>query len=80
MTLYKKYANTEAIGVMPLSNWGGIEILDILNGIEDYAVACFNWGTSQQKIRRHKISTSPSGRMYIRKEGVRYYLDSFLKV
>lgn len=78
--LYKKYAETRACGVFPLNCFGGVEILDIQCGIEDYAVACFNFGTGRYKIRRHKIQTSESGRAFIRKEGERYYFDQIMKV
>ena len=78
--LYKRYAETRACGVYPMCNFGGLEILDIENGIDDYAVACFNFGTGRQKIRRYKIQVSESGRAFIRKEGVRYYFDQIMKV
>ena len=75
--LYKKYADTKAIGVCPLSNFGGVELLDIINGWDDYAVACFNFGTGRQKIRRYKIQWTDSRNSvpYIKKEGVRYYIN-----
>jgi len=78
MPLYKKYADTEPIGTLCLGNWGGLEILDIEYGIDDYAIACFNWGTGRQQIRRHKIMYTPSGRSYIRKQGTRYYFDQMM--
>lgn len=77
--LYKKYENTKPIGVQCISNWGGLEILDIEYGIDDIAIASFNFGTRQQ-IRRHKIQTTPAGRLYIRKQGIRYYLDEIMKI
>lgn len=80
MALYKQYAETKAIGVMPMNNFGGIEILDIIHGIDDYAVACFNFGTGRQQIRRHKICCSESGRTYIKKQGTRYYFDQIMRV
>lgn len=80
MPLYKKYADTEPIGTLGLCNWGGLEILDIEYGIDDYAIACFNWGTGRQQIRRHKITYTPAGRSYIRKQGTRYYSDQILRV
>ena len=78
MPLYKKYADTKAIGVCPLCNFGGVEILDIINGWDDYAVACFNFGTGRQKIRRYKIQWTDSREStpFIRKEGVRYYFSN----
>ena len=78
--LYKKYAETKAIGVYPMSNWGGLEILDIEYGIEDYAIACFNFGNGRRNIRRYKIYSTPSGDSYIRKEGRRYYFSDIMRV
>lgn len=78
--LYKKYANAKAIGVLPLCNFGGLEILDIEYGIEDYVIACFNFGNGRYDFRRHKICTTPSGRQYFRKQGTRYYFDEVMRV
>lgn len=77
MPLYIKYGETKAIGVIPMSNFGGIEILDMDS---EYIVACFNFGTGRQQIRRHKIEASCSGRNYFRKQGRRYYFDEVLNV
>lgn len=78
--LYKKYADTKAVGCYCMSNFGGLEILDIENGFEDYAVACFNFGTGRQKIRRHKIQRTLTGRPFIRKNGIRFYFDEIMRV
>ena len=80
MALYEKYKNTLPIGVFAMCNFGGIEILDIIYGINDYVIACFNFGTGRQQIRKHKICYTPSGRAYIRKQGTRYYFDKIMKV
>lgn len=74
--LYKKYADTPAIGVLPLSNWGGLEILDLNCKT---AVACFNWGTGRQMIKRHNITYTTSGKAFIRKQGRRYYLNEIMR-
>ena len=75
--LYKRYENKQACGVCPMSNFGGLELLDIDACAGDYgvAVACFNWGTGRQKIRRYKIQLSENGRAFIRKEGIRFYFS-----
>lgn len=78
--LYKKYAETRPCGVYTLCNWGGLSILDIEYGFEDYAVVCFDFGNSRQQIRRHKIQRTASGRPFIRKQGRRYYFDQIMKV
>lgn len=79
-TVYETYENVPAIGVMELSNYGGLEILDIIPGINDQVVACFNWGNGRTAIRHHKVFTTPSGRDYIRKFDERYYLDQIMFV
>lgn len=80
MNKYQEYFTKKAVGVLPLSNWGGLEILDILCGIEDEVIACFNWGDDRQMIRRHKIYYTSSGRAYFRKMDRRYYLDEIQRV
>lgn len=78
MPLYKKYAETKTVGYYCMSNWGGLEILDY-EYCGEYAVACFNFGGVRQQIRRHKVQVSDSGRLYIRKQGRRYYFDQILR-
>lgn len=50
----KAYENKRPIAVFCDSNWGGLEILDILYGIEDYVVARYNYGEPQE-LHRVKI-------------------------
>lgn len=76
MALYKEYENTKPVGVLPLSNWGGLEILNI--NCED-CIACFNWGHGRELIRKHNLIYTASGRVYIRKMGKRYYLDEIMR-
>jgi hypothetical protein len=76
--LYKEYEKTAPVGVCCMSNHGGLEILHI-DDREEIAVACFNWGTGRQMIRRHKIGWTESGRAYIRKQGYRFYFDQIAR-
>lgn len=78
--LYKQYAETKAVGYYCMGNFGGLEILAVEFGFEDYAVACFNFGTGRQKIRRHKIQRTQAGRPFIRKNGTRFYFDEIMAV
>lgn len=77
--IYKKYANAKTIGVLPLCNFGGLEILET-----EYTcgpiLACFNYGNGRKHFHFHNVHTSQSGRMYIRKLGTRYYLDQIMRV
>lgn len=64
----KAYESKEPVAVYPMTNWGGIEILDILYGIEDYVVYRFNFGEPQElhkaKIRygvNHSSFRTPAG-------------------
>lgn len=44
----EKYKNAEPKAVCCLSNWGGVEIMDIEYGIEDYVIARYNYGEPQE--------------------------------
>lgn len=46
----KEYENKRPIGFYCLSNLGGIEILDILYGIEDYVVVRY-YGNSYHRVK-----------------------------
>lgn len=50
----EQYKDKRVIAVYPMSNWGGIEILDILYGIEDYVIYRFNFGEPQE-VHKAKI-------------------------
>ena len=80
MTLKEQYKNTMAIGYAGLSNWGGLEVLDVIYGIDNYLVTCLNWGEGRTRISRNKIYTNASGREYIRKDGRRFYLDDIMRI
>ena len=80
MTLKKLYENRKPVGTFTLCNFGGLEILEIIYGIEDKAVACFNYGCGRIDIRKHKIYTTSSGRSYIRKQNKRYYFDEIMRI
>ena len=80
MTLAEKYAETKPVAVMGLSNWGGLEILDIISSEE--VIACFNYGSGRKSIRKHKVydGDKHGDKPYIRKFGTRYYLDDMMRV
>lgn len=77
--LYKRFAETKPLGVLPLSNWGGLEIVH-MSGWKDTCVACFNFGNGRTHFHRHTIHYAPSGRAYIRKLGTRYYFDQIMRL
>ena len=75
--LYKQYENAAPVGVYVLSNFGGLAVLDIQD--DETAVCAWHWGEGYQKIRRHRIHMTYTGRAYIRKAGRRFYLDQIMK-
>lgn len=76
--LYKQYENTKPIGVYPMSNWGGLEVLDIVDG-GDAVITAWNFGT-RYNIRRNRIHYTQSGKPYIRKGGYRFATCTILRV
>ena len=54
----KMYADKKPVAVYGMSNWGGLEILDIVYGIEDYIISRFNFGEPDKTIHKTKINYS----------------------
>lgn len=77
--IYKKYANARAIGILPLCNFGGLEILETEYNCGPI-LACFNFGEGRTDFHFHNVHYSESGRAYIRKCGRRYFLDLVMRV
>ena len=75
----EKYADKKPIAVYPMSNWGGIEILDIEHGIDDYAICRYNFGEPEKKIHRIKIKSGASVD-YIMVDGTYVRLDDCIRV
>lgn len=67
------------VGTHTLSNTSAIVIMDDLN--EDSATSGFlHLDEIVFKVRKTKVYWSSSGRAYIRRYGVRYYMDEFLRL
>jgi hypothetical protein len=77
MTLKETYRNAAPVGVYPLNNFGGLAVLDIING--ETAVCAWSYGQGYDGIRRHQIFYTYTGRAYIRKAGRRFYMDQILR-
>ena len=45
-----KYSEKKPIAVYPLSNWGGVEILEFIYGTDDYVVARY-YGKSYHRVK-----------------------------
>ena len=62
-----------------LSNFGGLVVLDIQYGIDDYLITGFCFGDTIENIAKSKIRTSiKDDRLYILRYGQRYYLDDMM--
>lgn len=67
------------IAVMPMCNFGGLAIMEIIHGIDDKVVVCDSYGDGYKHRTVHKLYTSTKG-TYFRRYGKRYYLDDFMKI
>lgn len=68
------YSNKYPIGVYTLSNFGGIAVLDVIYGIDDYVVVKYY----DISIHRVKIMHTASGRSYFRIGRYRIYMDEIV--
>ena len=80
-TLSKQYESRRPLAVLPLSNFGGLAILDIINECGDTViVAAWNFGRGYENTRRYTVKETTSGRSFIRKGNRRFYLDQMLRI
>ncbi len=73
------YKGRKPLAVYPMSNWGGVEVLDIIYGIDDYAVVRYNFGDVEEKVHKLKIRYD-SGSPYVRLDGNRIRFDECMRV
>lgn len=78
-TLCDTYRNAAPVGVVALSSFGGLAVLEVMEG-DGVLVAAWDFGAGYDKIRRHKIQETTGGRAFIRKGGRRFYLDEIMRV
>ena len=51
----EQYKDKKPVAVYPMSNWGGVEIMDIIYGIEDYVVCRYNFGGPEDRLHKIRI-------------------------
>lgn len=68
------------VGVLTLCNFGGLAVMEIEYGIDDYAIVCDNYGDGYKNITRNKIRYNTNGEAYFVRNGHRWYLDQFMRV
>jgi len=74
------YRNKKPIAVFTMSNWGGIEVLDIIHGIDDYVIARYNFGKPEKTIHNVKVRYTTAGTPYFRIGDDYIRLDECMKV
>ena len=72
----ESYLNKKAIAVYANSAFGGLEILDILSGIEDYVVVRDTYSKTIYKVRINKKSDRDTFRI----SGITYDMANFLRI
>ena len=77
MTLKQIYKDAAPVGLYPISNFGGLAILEIID--DECAVCAWHYCDGYENIRRHQIFYTYTGRAYIRKAGRRFYLDQIMR-
>ena len=75
----KAYESKQPVAVYPMSNWGGLEIIAIEYGINDYAVYRESVDGVPGKLHRAVIKTTPSDRNFFIYNSARIYLDGCLR-
>jgi hypothetical protein len=66
-------------GVLTLNNYGGIAIMEIEHGIEDYAVVCDNYGDGYNNLYKHLIKYDMKGDPYFVRNRKKYYINEFMR-
>ena len=72
--------NRKPIASLCLSNVAALGILDIVNGIDDYAITMLVCGESKSRPAQNKIRYNAKGDAFIIKGGKRFYLNDFMRV
>lgn len=65
------------LGIYPLCNFGGLSVMEIKYGINDYVVVCDNYGDGYKNITYNQIYYNKKGGYFIR-NGQRWHLNKFM--
>lgn len=72
------YENKQPIAFLGLSNWGGIEVLDVFDELLIYRL---NFSSDKpMKVRQAMIYHNMAGDAYCKIQGSRTYLSTMMKV
>lgn len=74
------YTDVEPVAVYPMLSWGGLEILAIEHGYDDYVVYREHFGEKESDVHRVKIRTAASNRSFFIYNSTRIYLDQCFRI
>lgn len=74
-----RYKDARPVAVYPMTNWGGIEIMDIIYGIDDCVVYRFNFGEPKE-VHKAKIRTGVNHDSFKTVAGYSVRLDECMRV
>lgn len=72
-------ADAKPIGVLATSAFGGICVMEIQHGIDDYIIHAEQYNGRYRCVSRSKLQTNANGRSFFIRNGKRYHMDEFLK-
>ena len=76
-----QYQDKPPIATLPLTNFGGLGILDVHYEYgESYVIVAFFNGNLVGNIRKHKLMLSKTLDQYFRRGNSTYYLNEFIRV
>ena len=73
-----QYKDTRPVAVYPMSNWGGLEIIAIEYGINDFVVYRENFGLPE-RLHRAVVRIDKNDRSFFIYNSTRIHLDQCMK-
>lgn len=76
-----QYQDKPPIATLPLTNFGGLGILDVHYEYgESYVIVAFFNGSKAENFSKHRLRTTKDLRQFFRKGNCNYYIDQFIRV
>lgn len=67
-------------GVLCLNNFGGMAVMEIEYGIDDYVYVCDHYGNGYKNLTKNKIKYDTNGNAYFVRKGQKWFLSDFIRV
>lgn len=68
----------QPLATLCMCNFGGIAVMEVQYGINDYVIVCDNYGDGYKNITKNMIHYNTKGDYFVR-NGQRYYLQGFMR-